>query len=142
MDKLCATHDWLDEPLTYAEACAALKLTVSNVCGSRSVFNANFLKPLEKRKALSPGARALLAEIRGGWDMVGKRIFDKDKPGIQGFAYDDRCVLTLRFDAACVCELSYASPRRIFIFEFISSFHDVGKLKLSLFSDSGILPLC
>ncbi|MDU0583507.1 hypothetical protein [Pseudomonas aeruginosa] len=86
----------LDEPLTYAEACAALKLTVSNVCGSRSVFNANFLKPLEKRKALSPGARALLAEIRGGWDKVGKRIFVKDKPGIQGFAYDDRCVLTLR----------------------------------------------
>jgi len=51
---------------------------------------------LEKRKALSPGARALLAEIRGGWDKVGKRIFVKDKPGIQGFAYDDRCVLTLR----------------------------------------------
>ncbi|UNG19483.1 hypothetical protein [Stutzerimonas zhaodongensis] len=85
-----------DEPLSYAEACAALKLSVCNVNGSRSVFNVNFLKPLEKRKALSPAARALLAEIRVGWDRVGTRKFVKDKPGIQGFAYDDQCALTLR----------------------------------------------
>lgn len=85
-----------DEPLTYAEACAALKLSIYNVSGSRSVFNVNFLKSLEKRKALSPAAQTLLAEIRDGWDRVGTRIFVKGTPGIQGFAYDDRFVLTLR----------------------------------------------
>ncbi|MGP4956008.1 hypothetical protein [Pseudomonas helleri] len=85
-----------DEPLTYAEACAALKLSVSYVSGSRDVFNVNFLKSLEKQQALSPASRALLAEIRGGWDRVGTRIFVKGKPGIQGFAYDDRCAITLR----------------------------------------------
>ncbi|AEA82797.1 hypothetical protein B6N17_014590 [Stutzerimonas stutzeri] len=86
-----------DEPLTYAEACAALKLTV-NECGSaRSVFNFAFLKGLEKRKALSPAARALLADIRDGWDSsAGKRIYVKGKQGIQGIEFDDRCVITLR----------------------------------------------
>ncbi|UIP31979.1 hypothetical protein [Stutzerimonas kunmingensis] len=84
-----------DEPLTYAEACAALKIAVSDCTEWRSTFKKVFLKSMEK-KALSPAARALLAEIRGGWDSVGKRVYVKGKLGIQGYAYDDRCVLTLR----------------------------------------------
>ncbi|MCG4452091.1 hypothetical protein LJY18_02085 [Pseudomonas sp. MMS21-TM103] len=86
-----------DEPLTYAEACAALKLTVSEGIGPRATFNNTLLKCLEKRKALSPAARALLAEIREGWDSsAGKRIYVKNKTGIQGYEFDDLCVITLR----------------------------------------------
>ncbi|WP_278401313.1 hypothetical protein [Stutzerimonas kunmingensis] len=86
-----------DEPLTYAEACAALKLTVHEYASPRSVFNFTLLKGMEKRKALSPAAQALLADIRDGWDSsAGKRIHVKGKPGVQGVEFDDRCVITLR----------------------------------------------
>lgn len=86
-----------DEPLTYAEACAALKLTVHEGYSPRNIFNAKFLKCLEKKKGLTPAARVLLAEIRDGWDSgAGKRIYVKNKQGIQGFEFDDRCVITLR----------------------------------------------
>ncbi len=84
-----------DEPLTYAEACAALKLAVSDRTQSRSIFKRLFLKGMEQ-KALSPAARALLAEIRGGWDSAGKRIHVQGKPGIRGVEFDDRFVITLR----------------------------------------------
>jgi hypothetical protein len=84
-----------DEPLTYAEACAALKLAVSDRTQSRSTFKRFFLKGMEQ-KALSPAARALLAEIRGGWDSAGKRIHVKGKHGIQEIEFDDRFVITLR----------------------------------------------
>ncbi|ANF25770.1 hypothetical protein [Stutzerimonas stutzeri] len=86
-----------DEPLTYTEACAALKLSVGETFGPRKVFNRSLLKSIEKREALSPAARALMAEIRDGWDAsAGKKIFVKGKLGIQGFEYDDRFVITLR----------------------------------------------
>ena len=84
-----------DEPLTYAEACAALKLAVSGCTHSRSTFKRSFLKCMGQ-KALTPAARALLAEIRDGWDRAGKRIHVKGKPGIQGVEFDDRFVITLR----------------------------------------------
>jgi len=83
-----------DEPLTYAEACAALKLSVHERSNPRAVFNNN-LKGMEKQTALSHVARALLAEIRDGWDSsAGKRIFVKGR--IESFEFDDRCVTTLR----------------------------------------------
>lgn len=86
-----------DEPLTFAEACAALKLSVPKGVSPRNRFNAAFLKSMEKQKALSPAARDLLAEIRDGWDSnAGKRIFVKDKLGIHSFEFDDLCVITLR----------------------------------------------
>lgn len=86
----------LDEPLTYAEACAALKLT-AHEDNSRGVFNARFLIPLEKQMALSPAARALLAEIRDGWKTPRKKIFVEGRPGgVQGVELDDRFVITLR----------------------------------------------
>jgi hypothetical protein len=85
-----------DEPLTYAEACAALKLAAPKGY-ARKVFNVKFLKSLEKQKAFSPAARALLAEIRDGWDFSrGKGIYVKGKNGVQGWEFDDRCVITLR----------------------------------------------
>ncbi|RJX82166.1 hypothetical protein [Pseudomonas sp. LS-2] len=86
-----------DEPLTYAEACAALKLTVHERHTPQNVFNANFLKSLEKQKALSPAARALLAKIRDSWKAsLGKKIYAKGKPRVQGVDLDDRRVITLR----------------------------------------------
>lgn len=93
-------HDGLppkgpDEPLTYVEACAALKIAVSDRADWRSVFKRAILKSMEQ-KALSPAARAVLAEILGGWDREGKRVFVKGKPGIRGVEYDDQCALTLR----------------------------------------------
>ena len=85
-----------DEPLTYAEACAALKLAAPKGY-ARTVFNVKLLKSLEKQKAFSPAARALLAEIRDGWDFSrGKGIYVKGKNGVQGWEFDDRCVITLR----------------------------------------------
>ncbi|HGI9239979.1 TPA: hypothetical protein ACJVPP_004115 [Pseudomonas aeruginosa] len=85
-----------DEPLTYAEACAALKLTVHEDYSPRKVFYAKLLKSLEKQKALSPAARALLAEIRDGWKTPRKKIFVEGRPGVQGVELDDQCVITLR----------------------------------------------
>ena len=95
-------HDGLppkgpDEPLTYSEACAALKINLPRRASPRSRFNKLFLKSLEKRKELSPAARALLAKIRDGWDTSkGKGIYVKGKVGLQGFGFDDRFVITLR----------------------------------------------
>ena len=93
-------HDGLppkghDEPLTYAEACTALKLKF-DASAPRSIFN-YFLKSMEKREALSPAARDLLAEIRNGWDSSSrKRIYVKDKHGAYGYEFNDRFVITLR----------------------------------------------
>ena len=85
-----------DEPLTYAEACAALKLAAPKGY-ARTVFNVKLLKSLEKQKAFSPAARAVLAEIRDGWDFSrGKGTYVKGKNGVQGWEFDDRCVITLR----------------------------------------------
>ncbi|WP_278377778.1 hypothetical protein [Stutzerimonas kunmingensis] len=84
-----------DEPLTYAEACSALKLTVREERSSRAVFNNKFLKSLHKRKALSPTARALLAEIRGGSNPQ-RRIFVEGRPGVHGVEFTGQCVITLR----------------------------------------------
>lgn len=85
-----------DEPLTYAEACAALKLTFHENYSPRTVFYAKFLKSLEKKKALSPAARALLTEIRDGWNNSREKIFVEGRPGVQGVELNDRCVITLR----------------------------------------------
>jgi len=86
-----------DEPLTFREACAALKHTINGDSVARSVFNDRFLKLLERKTALSPAAQAILAEIRDGWDSsAGKRIHVKDKIGVQRYEFNDRCVITLR----------------------------------------------
>jgi len=86
-----------NDPLTYTEACAALKVPIHRYLTPRNVFNQQFLSPLEKRKALSPAARAILEEIREGWDTSqGRRIFMEGKIGIQGYEFNDRGVITLR----------------------------------------------
>ena len=86
-----------DDPLSYEEACAALKFSLSETRGARSSFKNEFLRSLEKRKTLGPAAQAILGDIREGWDTSqGRRIYVKGKPGIQGFEFNDRCEITLR----------------------------------------------
>ena len=84
-----------DEPLTYAEACATLKLTFHKDCLARRTFNL-YLKQLEKKKVLSPAARALLAEILDSRPRSGKKLFVEGKPGAQGAELDEQHVITLR----------------------------------------------
>jgi hypothetical protein len=95
-------HDGLpkkggDDPLTYAEACAALAISISRSGEARSVFKRVFLKSFDNRKGLSPDARAILEEIREGWDAgQGKRIAMQGKPGVHSYEFNDRFVITLR----------------------------------------------
>lgn len=85
-----------DEPLSYAEACAALKLSVASTKNPRAIFNSDFCRRLEKRTSLSPAARAILNEIREGLDAKGEKMHVEGKPGIQGYEFNDRYVITLR----------------------------------------------
>ncbi|MGP9551387.1 hypothetical protein [Halomonas sp. AOP42-D1-22] len=84
-----------DEPLSYNEACAALKVKVYERTTSRQSLKVRFLDPLAKYKALSPGAKVVLDEIREGWDTDnGKRIYVNGK--FDHHQYNDRAVITLR----------------------------------------------
>lgn len=85
----------LDEPLTYEEACSALKYT--HLRYPRSCFKNNFIDALAKRKSLTPEARAILNEIIGGWDTsIGRRFYAEDARGIQRVEHDDKAEITLR----------------------------------------------
>lgn len=89
----------LDDPLTYEEACSALRLSFSQIHPreSRSRFKNKFLSSLVKRKSLGSSARNILNEILGGWDASGgKRIYFEGVQGIQRIEFDDKAVITLR----------------------------------------------
>ncbi|MCF5166400.1 hypothetical protein GIW45_20535 [Pseudomonas congelans] len=82
-----------DDPLSYDEACSALKSKFH--LSSRSFFESKWLDSLAKRKALSPSAQAILDEIRQGWDTGnGKRIYVNGR--LNHFQFNDRAVITLR----------------------------------------------
>lgn len=85
-----------DDPLSYVEACAALKINHSSKGRTpRSAFKAECLGYLGKYKELSPSAQEVLDEIIAGWDAgKGKRIYVNGK--LSHFAFDDRAVITLR----------------------------------------------
>ncbi|MDO8271600.1 MAG: hypothetical protein Q7U82_06720 [Gammaproteobacteria bacterium] len=83
-----------DDSLTYEEACAAWKLAIRHA--PRAQFKDSILKNLDKRKALSQAAQAIVDEILEGWDNQGNRIYMRGKPGVQGIEFHDRCVITLR----------------------------------------------
>lgn len=84
-----------DDPLTYGEMCGALKLVVPDGKNPRTHFRQNFWKTFETRKGLSSAAQAIVTEMREGWDPNPKRIYVKSEPGIQGFEYNDRFLITL-----------------------------------------------
>ncbi len=84
-----------DDPLSYDEACAALKSKFNGPHSARAIFENIWLDSLAKRTALSPDAQAVLDEIRQGWDTSnGKRIYVNGK--LNHYQFNDRAVITLR----------------------------------------------
>lgn len=84
-----------DDPLSYEEACAALKLQTGKHKLARNKFRNCFLVPLAKRAVISPNAQAVLDEIEEGWDhSLGKPVFVNGKR--KSVRFDDRAILTLR----------------------------------------------
>lgn len=84
-----------DDPLSYGEACAALKLQFNYPNSPRTIFKKKFLDSVEKNKALSPQALRLIDEFRTGWDTSkGKRVYVNGK--LNHFEFCDRVIITLR----------------------------------------------
>lgn len=84
-----------DDPLSYDEACAALKSKFNGPHSARAIFENKWLDSLAKRTALSPDAQAVLDEIRQGWDTSnGKRFYVNGK--LNHYQFNDRAVITLR----------------------------------------------
>lgn len=84
-----------DDPLSYGEACAALKLQSGLLKSPRQTFKIKFLDSIGKNKALSPQVQILLDEIRAGWDTSnGERVYVNGK--LDHFEFSDRAVITLR----------------------------------------------
>lgn len=84
-----------DDPLSYDEACAALKTIVHPNHSARGTFKKNWIDSMLKRVALSPKAQALLDKIQQGWDSsVGKRVYTGGM--LHRYQYNDRVTITLR----------------------------------------------
>lgn len=84
-----------DDPLTYEEACLALKTKSAIGRSVRKYFEVEWLDSLAKNKALSSDAQAVLDEIREGWDTSkGKRIYVNGR--IHHYQFDDKAAITLR----------------------------------------------
>lgn len=85
----------LDDPLSYDEACAALKSKLHRGASARKYFETDWLDSLAKRTALSPDAQSVLDEIRQGWDTGnGKRIYVNGR--LNRYQFNDSAVITLR----------------------------------------------
>lgn len=83
-----------DEPLSYDEACAALKI-FNRGMSPRGAFKAECFDSIEKNNVLSPDAQAIIDEVREGWDAgKGKRIYANGK--LDHYQFNDRAVITLR----------------------------------------------
>ncbi|MHC8379218.1 hypothetical protein ACYZT3_25450 [Pseudomonas sp. MDT1-16] len=84
-----------DDPLSYDEACAALKTKVYGGQQARRIFEIRWLRSLEKRTALSPNTLVVLEEIRQGWDTgTGKRVYVNGR--LHSYQFNDKAVITLR----------------------------------------------
>lgn len=84
-----------DDPLSYDEACAALKTAVHPNHSARGTFKKIWIDSMLKRVALSPKAQALLYEIQQGWDSsAGKRVYTAGR--LHKYQYNDRVAITLR----------------------------------------------
>jgi hypothetical protein len=84
-----------DDPLTYKDACAALKAKTPIGTSPRTNFKIKWLNSLAKHKALSPDAQAVLDEISEGWDISnGKRIYVNGR--FNHYQFDDKTAITLR----------------------------------------------
>ncbi len=86
----------LDDPLTYMEACSALKLSAKGK-SPRVSFKHKFIGSITKGKSLNSSAQVIVDEILEGWDSsTGKRIHVKGVKGIHRIEFYDRAAITLR----------------------------------------------
>ncbi|WP_417777964.1 hypothetical protein [Stutzerimonas xanthomarina] len=84
-----------DDPLSYDEACAALKSKLHAPLSARKNFEVKWLDSLAKRTALSPEAQAVVDEILQGWDSgSGQRVYVNGR--LNHFRFNDRAIITLR----------------------------------------------
>lgn len=84
-----------DDPLSYDEACAALKTKVYGHELARKVFEIKWLDSLAKRTALTPDTQTILDEIRQGWDTSNeKRVYVNGR--LNHYQFNDKAVITLR----------------------------------------------
>ncbi|WP_226930644.1 hypothetical protein [Halomonas sp. 3F2F] len=85
----------LDDPLTYVEACAALKTKVHSNHSARKNFKDQWVESISKRASIGPVAQLLLDEIQQGWDATcGSRIYVSGTRHY--YEYNDKVVITLR----------------------------------------------
>ncbi|MBL4611650.1 MAG: hypothetical protein JKY58_13250 [Pseudomonas sp.] len=85
-----------DDPLSYDEVCAALRIIVPKSRGARILFRETYLDNLAERTALSPRARTVIDAICSGFDMsAGRRV---NLPGRNRYYIEhfDTCWITLR----------------------------------------------
>lgn len=84
-----------DDPLSYDEVCAALKISVNVGISKRGVFYVQWINRLARKKALSPEAQAVIDEIKEGWDASrGKHVYVNGERVCNRF--NDRAEITLR----------------------------------------------
>lgn len=87
----------MDDPLTYAEICSAVKFSVKARSSPRNRFKKELVDRLAKRDVLSPIARGILDEIVNGWDTSkGKQIHVPGIAGCQRIVFQDKALITLR----------------------------------------------
>ena len=88
-------HKELDDPLSYDEACLALKTKVYRGYSARKVFKKDWVDSMAESSVVSPEARRVLNEVIQGWDTSrGKRIYVNGKHHY--YEYNDRAIITLR----------------------------------------------
>lgn len=83
-----------DDPLSYDEACAALKTKPGKYELARNAFKVKWLDSLSKRIGLSPQAQSVLNEIKQGLASTRKGTYDHDNR--LRYFYDDKAIITLR----------------------------------------------
>ena len=84
-----------DDPLSYDEVCAALRISVPIGHTARQQFQSKYLRPFAKRTGMSPEAKAVLEAICSGFDTgKGKWVYVSGKN--RHIEYADTCVITLR----------------------------------------------
>ena len=85
-----------DDPLTYDEVCAALKITVPKGHSARGEFQKDYLNKFPKKTVQSPEAKSVIDAICSGLDKSsGKRAYVTGT-NRRYREYADTCVITLR----------------------------------------------
>ncbi|MFT6463600.1 hypothetical protein [Halopseudomonas sp.] len=85
-----------DDPLSYDDVCAALRITVSKGQNARGRFKKDYLYTLAKRTALSPQAKAVIDAICDGLDTGKGKLSQVPGTSRHHIEHADTFVITLR----------------------------------------------